>query len=439
MRSSGRRSRRCNGWGDTASAGAARALSAALGPLILGLVLAGCSPGENEILNPGTNRSGLSAPPETLVVGAPTADREMHAIINQGRTAVLRVARTDSVEAIAFLRFSVLPDTSGVTRAWLGLRWRGGEGTNLHLSAHRVVGGVDWTETGTTAPTPSFAESLAVEPLSSAAVTPRADSTLERRLLEIPMAVIKDWFEHPSDNLGIALRMTVSEPSASGTLDFLAREAVFPDSTGLSNPQLEFFQGDASAAIVAPTVDTWIYLDRRVPSTGTETTLRLSEWIPTRAVLQFPILDSLIAQLAGASPRDEDTRRLTVNRATLRLRLADFSDTSGFNLAVHRADPLADEAIEPDSLDLLSTLTTDIDAVLDPVRGEVRLEVGGLVRQMAAGATSASLVLRLTGEGSGSERLVIHSREAADSLRPMLDVVFTLPPDPRWGSEEVQP
>lgn len=438
MANRGRNVRRTGGRGPGSPGGPGRA-GASTALLALALIASGCSPGENEILNPGSHRAGLSALPETLRLASPIADRDLQAVANQGRTAVLRVARADSVEAISFLRFATLPDTSGVTHAYLGLRWNGGEGTNLHISAHRVLARTDWTETGTTHPSVEFADSLSSEPLSSAAVTPQADSTLERRLLEIPLAVIRDWITNPSENRGIALRMTVAEPGAAGTLDFLSRDAIL-DSTGVANPQLEFFQGDASAAIVGPTADTWIYLDHRVPATGGEAVLRVTEWMPSRGILQFPVLDSLRARLGAAGVRDEDVRRLTVNRAVLSLRVADYSDTADYRLIVHRSDPLPDEAIEPDSLALLSTQTFDIDAVFDPARQEVRLEIGGLVRELAAATARSGLVLRLSQEGSGADRLVLHSREAAaDTLRPSLEIVYTRPADARWGDEEVQP
>ena len=406
---------------------------------LLALVVLACSPGDNSVLNPGTNRTGLTAAPEVLRVPA-SADREHRVRISTGLSTILRVARTDSVEAIAFLRFTDIPaDTAAISGARLGLLLCGGAGAGLRVAAYEVIPDPDWAW----AETADAANSVSTLALSDTArigreldvsldaITPPTDDTVfVRQVVQIDGALLRRWTRLPAENEGIALRLSFNSPD--GALEFLSRQGQ-PDSARAANPALEFMQGDSVLAVSSPAADAFLYIDRRLPVSGTAPVITIADWLPQQAIFRFSVLDTL-RKLYGSQ-----YNRVTVQRAMLHLHaLAVPSSTE--RLAVHGiSDSLGwNEATDPESFGLVGT--TDAVLVTDALTDSLtlRLEAGSTVRSWVRGSPGDTLkngiVVRSTQELTARTSFSVYSREAVDSLRPWLEVVYTRPPDPRWGT-----
>jgi hypothetical protein len=403
---------------------------------LLALVVLACSPGENAVLNPGTNRTGLTAAPETLRVPC-SADREHRVRVPNGLFSVLRVARTDSVEAITFLRFTAIPaDTAALSGARLGLLLCGGSGLGLRVAAYEVNPDAGWAWAETADSTNSiYVLSLADTArigreldVSADAITPPADDTVfVRRVVQIDGALLRRWVRLPAENEGIALRLSFNSPA--GALEVLSRQAT-PDSVRAANPALEFMQGDSVLAVSSPAADAFLYIDRRPAVPGTQPVVTVADWLPQQAIFRFSVLDSLRKRYAS------DYNRVTIERALLHLHAVSKPDSTE-RLSVHGIYTSSgwDEATDPQPLDLVGVTDTPwATNVLDVATLTLRLEAGATVRSWVRGSREDGISVRSTGELIAHNRFSFYTREAADSLRPWLEVVYTAPPDPRWGT-----
>jgi hypothetical protein len=424
-------------WPVRSAAGRHRGLRAGSIVGLLALVALACSPGDNSALNPGTNRTGLTAAPETLRVPT-SADREHRVRIPTGLSPILRVARTDSVEAIAFLRFTEIPaDTAGLSGARLGLLLRGGVGSGLRVAAYEIIPDANWAW-AETADSANSVYTLALsdmvrirtEPLNVSvdAITPPADDTVfVRRVVQIDGAVLRRWRRLPAENEGIALRLSFESPD--GALEFLSRQGQ-PDSARAANPALEYMQGDSVLAVSSPAADAFLYIDGRPLVSGTLPVLTIADWLPQQAIFRFSVLDSLRARYGSQYDR------VTIQRAMLHLRAMAEPDSTD-RLAAHgiRTTSGWDEAIDPETFDLIGVTDAVLvtDALTRPALA-LRLEAGTTVRGWVRGSREDGIVVRSTRELTARTRFSCYSREAADSLRPWLEVVYTRPPDPRWGT-----
>jgi hypothetical protein len=276
--------------------------------------------------------------------------------------------------------------------------------------------------------------------VSPDAITPPADDTVfVSRVVQIDGAMLRRWKRLPAENEGIALRLSFGSPD--GALEFLSRQGQ-PDSARAANPALEFMQGDSVLAVSSPAADAFIYNDRRLPESGTRPSgtrpvLTIADWLPQQAMLRFSVLDSLRARLESLQAGSgSHYNRVTIERAVLRLHAVAKPDSTE-RLAVHgiRTTSGWDEATDPETFDLIGTtdavLVTDrlVDSTLT-----LRLEAGAIVRSWVRGSREDGIVVRSTQELTAHTRFSVCSREAADSLRPWLEVVYTRPPDPRWGT-----
>jgi hypothetical protein len=352
------------------------------------------------------------------------------------------VARTDSVEAIAFLRFTDIPaDTSGLSGAGLGLLLRGGAGSGLRVAAYEVTPDPNWAW-AETADSANSVYALALSDtakigreldISADAITPPADDTVfVRRVVQIDGAVLRRWKRLPAENEGIALRLSFGSPD--GALEFLSRQGQ-PDSARAANPALEYMQGDSVLAVSSPAADAFLYIDRRssesgTPPSGTRPVLTIADWLPQQAMFRFAVLDALRARYGSQYDR------VTIQRAMLHLHAVAEPDSTE-RLAVHGIRTMSgwDEATDPETFDLIgvtdAVLVTDrlVDSTLT-----LRLEAGTTVRSWVRGSREDGIVVRSTGELTARTRFSFYSREAVDSLQPWLEVVYTPPPDPRWGT-----
>lgn len=427
------------------SAGRRRTLCAASVLGLLAVVVLACSPGDNEVLNPATNRTGLTDTLQILRVPA-AADREHLARIYPGFSTTLRVARTDSVEAIAFLRFTDIPaDTSGILGARLGLLLSGGAGVGLRVAAYEVTPDPNWAW-AEAADTVNAIHTLAPSDLAkigrelnvSASPISRAASDTSTvfvpRVVWIDGDLLRRWKRLPAENEGIALRL--SEGSPDGALEFLSRQGQ-PDSARAANPALEyiFTQHDSVLSVSSPVADAYLYVDRRtdpnrLPS-GTRPVLTIADWLPQEAMFRFDLRKALQAR------EGSEYERVTIQRAILRLHAVAKPDSST-RLAVHgiRATAGWDEATDPETFDAIGTT----DAVLVGSRLvdstlTLGLEAGATVRSWLQGSREDGIVVRSSQAPTAGTRFSVYSDEAADSLqRPWLEVVYSRPLDPRWGT-----
>jgi len=349
---------------------------------------------------------------------------------------VLRIARSDTVEAIAYLQFGGFPDTSAVTGARLGVRLYGVQGAGTSVSAYEVVSDTAWAETGMLWETrPAIAE----EPFYTFPGTfpEREDSFLVEAVVEIPGAAIRRWVRDPESNKGMALAL--SRGSSDGLLEILSREAVLTDQIGvrIANPPLSVMSGDSTLAMLSPIRDAYVYLDKRDPLPVDDPLLRIAEWLPTRALLKFDFPDSLISLPDSVRlETGEDPRGITVNRALLRLYVDSPEIPEGLSIGVYGVSGEWDESGDDGSLDLTVGALYDrvsVEAKLDSVGWSLGLDIGLLVQRWFDGENNHGLVVRAIGEVSGKRSIAIHSREAADpATRPSLRLLYTPPPDVRW-------
>ncbi len=390
------------------------------------------------MLNPGTNRTGLTAAPETLRIPV-VADREHRPHILSGLSATLRVARTDSVEAISFLRFTAIPaDTASISSAWLGFLVRGGSGAGLTVTAYEVKPDPNWAwgETADSANSVfalSLADTVRIGDALRAAPTvitpPTGDTVFVRRVVEIDGAILRRWLRLPAENEGIALRLG-GGGGAGGSLEFLSREGQ-PDSARAANPVLEFMQGDAVLSVTSPAADAFVYIDKRPATSGSSPTITVADWLPQRAMFRFALLDSLKRRYGSQYDR------VTIQRASLYLHVVAEPDSSE-RAAAHGISTSSgwEESTDPGAIELTSA--TDVKYLTDALGRpalDFRLECGSAARSWVHGSREDGILVRSTGELTTSTRFTLYTREAADSsLRPRLDLVFTRPPDPRWGT-----
>lgn len=407
-----------------------------IGLLLLAVLATGCSEGESPLFNPGSQRDGLLAMPETLFVAEPVMDRPIRAELSSGFAPVLRIARSDTLEAIAYLQFGDFPDTSTVTSARLGLRMHGGQGDAIRVSAHEVISDTSWSETALLwEKRPAFAD----EPFFTypQPVPVREDSFLVERVVEIPGATIRRWVRDPDSNRGIALLL--SEGSSDGVLEVLSRKAVLTDQTGvrIANPPLEVMSGDSILKIVSPVKDAFVYLDRRDPLPPDGELVRISEWLPTRALLKFDFPDSLLTLPDSVRlETGEDPRGITVNRALLRLYLDSPEVPEGISAGVYHVDGEWDESGDDGSLEITVGAFYDravVAAELDSIGWSLSLDIGDLVQRWFDGGANHGLLVRAIGEVSSRRSIAIHSGSSEEAKRPQLRLLYTMPPDPRWA------
>jgi hypothetical protein len=353
------------------------------------------------------------------------------------------VARTDSVEAITFLRFTAIPaDTASISGAWLGFLVRGGTGSGLKVTAYEVEPDPNWSwaesaDSANSIYALSLADTLRIGDALRASPTvinpPTGDTVFVRRVVEIDGAVLRRWLRLPAENEGIALRLS-GESGAGGALEFLSREGV-PDSARAANPVLEFMQGDSVLSVSSPAADAFLYIDRRPAVSGSLPVITVADWLPQRAMFQFALLDSLKRRFGSQYDR------VTIQRASLYLHVVAEPDSTE-RVAVHGIVTTAGwvEDTDPGALNLGSS--TDAKYVTDALGQpalDLWLECGSTARGWVHGAREDGVLVRSTGELTTSTRVSLYTREAADSsLRPRLDVVFTRPPDPRWGTGGAQ-
>lgn len=391
--------------------------------LWMAIGLAACSPGEAELVNPGTSRDDLGGLPDTTRIGAPIADRSFRPKIATGDSPVLLVSRDDATDGVVYLRFSsdALPDTAGVTAGWLGLRFRVVTGSAPVILEAREVSpdAAAWTEEDLRSPgrdriDPPFYRSP--DPIDPGF----GDTLFVEHAIEIPDTLLRRWKNDPEHNRGLALSLAAG---TFGAIEILAKEAGITDDDGilLPNPRLEILHAEADTARISPIDDAYVLEDQRDPASGSDTTLYLSGRPAERLLLRFG--------LDGTHVRKGDT----IHRARLRLRVDPTSMAAGESLqiAVYRAESPWEEASEPDSVNRANVATGF--ARIRANSDTLELDFASTLQFWLDGGENNGLQLRLVPEGRDALDVRLFSREASVGRQPWIDVLVSHPPDPRWS------
>ncbi len=391
---------------------------------LLGATLFGCSEGESDVLNPRSPRGGIAAKPESTRVASTDQDRAFRPTIATGASPVLFLSDEGDVQSEVYLRFDLdaLPDTAGVVNANLGLRFRRTDVSPVLISAYEVSSSEDdWDEGTLKRPlskveTPFYSSTVPIAPGDG-------DSLFVTDAVKIPGSIIRSWKNDPDHNRGIALR--IADTSIGQTIELLSKEAALADTEGnaLVNPRLEVFRGeDRTSTLESPDEDAYILSDGSSAPAGDAVDFRVKGRPAERGLLHFPLPSVL-------------RKGYTINRALLRLRMVPGSITPGDSLLIgaYLATSLWDEASEPDSV-------TRGSAAFDFARARatsdtLEFDCAIAVQHWLDTGENFGLQIRSATEGDDTLGVRFFTREAEIALRPDLELIYTPPPDPRWGGE----
>jgi len=348
-------------------------------------------------------------------------ERVSHPVVLTGHLPSMMLARSDTVTSVAYLRFGNVPDTAGITGALLGLRFRGHEGSGLRVEAFAIDSLAFWSEDTlrSTSVIPFAQTPLSVS--GNLTALPGDSVNFEPAVAQIPPELIRIWKRHPGTG-GIALRLQETPP---GSLVLLSREAVL-DTTGVANPRLRLLKGSVTYADLSPTADAYTYTEGPAAvAVPPGPVLPIAEWLPRRVLIKIDI--------PGA---DVLPKGSTINRATLRIHFNQASyDSSRIPIGVYAsAAPWTVEGTEPDSAGVRIDVETS-PVVRDSAGAYSDFQIAPLVQLWADGVANNGLILRSTGEGSNTRRLLSYSAQADSAIAPQLEMLFTPPQDPRWSTQ----
>ncbi|MEZ4654188.1 MAG: hypothetical protein R3E12_11530 [Candidatus Eisenbacteria bacterium] len=259
-----------------------------------------CGEGETNLLNPGTTRE-IGAPPDTISGVLLSADRSYRPRIATGSLVALTIADQDQLTSQAYLRFDSddLPDTNGVAIGNLGLRFLRGSGGALRLRASEIASDAPvWTE-----------DDLPLDPLpveepffvSDRSFAPAEGETLiVTDAVRIPASILKRWKTDPESNRGIALAL---EPTRTGLLRILSKEAVIDTAGNAVNPQLEILRNDGAPVLLAPVEDAYRLVDDSPPAAGNAAALLIEQSVPHEALFRFDLASTPLEKGAPSIAR----------------------------------------------------------------------------------------------------------------------------------------
>lgn len=383
--------------------------------LLIASSLWACGEGDNSVVNPEGSRANQSLP-DSLFGVTLSEDRTYRPDLFSGASSILTVAQDMEVRSTGYLRFGLepLPEADLVTRGEVTLRLADFRGGPFRLEAFEVAASAgDWEE----AELRDEELELEMEPIATSdLVDPAAgDSTV---VFELPGELVRRWKAEPETNYGLGVRLHAS--SSPGVLRVHSEES----STDATDPQIEIFRAGAISVIDRPSDDGYVLVPLAEPESGHATTLRIQEEIPWRALLRFPIDE------VGLEAGD------TINRARLTVRVepGSVAESDSFVVSLHEALSEWTEAAEPDSVARSPEILDS--EVVTAESDSLRFDLATVVQRWLDGADNHGVILRVATEGRGDTEVRIFSREAAAELRPVLDLVYTLPPGPRWEGPE---
>lgn len=387
------------------------------GPLALAraalflLALAGCS-GEDEnragrgLLPPyAENETALS---DTVLVGTlEETDYQLDSHLTpsdaSGRLPVVEEA---GMRSRALVRFGTLP-VAGTTllRAQVKLTASFVSNPPPRLRAYELLQGFPTGFDGED-PFPVFDAAQVGEDTTAAFVF--AGAAVE--------SLVQRWIEVKHVNAGLVFALA---PGDTGRVELRSRDARIEDPD--VRPLIELYVTDGSATdtlLILPSEDT--FLSERVSGSlaGQAGRLTIARGVAARSLLRFEMSPAIEARVVHQA-----FLTLAVDTAATQVRAAAaYGDTTLVTAELVTEHPW-------DGKDTDAEGDVDGRALLRPDSTTLRIEITDLVRRWVQGETAnQGLRLRFVNEGFGLDWARFYATSEAESLRPRLEVLYSLPP-----------
>jgi hypothetical protein len=383
----------------------------------------GCGEDENPLGFDRGPAAGNFARPETLRIDAPAADIQQRPL-RETSSALSILVGSDSTAAMkGLIKFGSIPDTSGMTVAYVRLHYRRGQGEPVTLAIRQVLGGSDsWTASTVVWDTPLETSDVIAERESVPTGTVTA-SYSQLKDIPIPWEIIRGWYRDQDTNAGLLLETT----AGNGIARFVSHNDVILDSNGyVVYTPLLILATDSTATTTRSaraTVDAYVYQSHRpVPGPNDETSF-IGSGPPIRTLMRFDL---------ASLPRE-----ISIVNATLSV--PQF--TSGIDSARVSVYNILDEWSESSVPDSLTLASLPVDSrYFDGSPTALTLDVGALVQAWVDGkATNRGFAMRYADELGPKQgapwTLRVATRDYHDpAQRPSLQIVYlraiTTPP---WG------
>jgi hypothetical protein len=381
--------------------------------LILLTVLAlftSCTEDKNPV---GFDRSGrvIDSSAREIILQADSSYAKLASPVT-GTSQSILVGAEEQTTMIGLLRFDAIPDTTGLSRAYLRIHLRRGRGTSVDLSLSRLKGlGSDWSASDVTWDTAPGADPNALSTLTRVPTSTIEPDSTDSAAFELPLDLLRFWKAQPDSNAGLQIACT----RGTGTARIISHNDILYGTTyRIATPSIHlvYLDTDRVETIVLASGDAYVIDDRRPePSKGDSTA-----WVTAGPASRFHLHFNL-APLFAPFPR------ASIVRATLILPVRTFD--------VIASDPmlLGTYAVTDED----GTLATTAAGLSNELTNPFAIEVGSLVQSWVDGATNNGVVVRATDEISTMEGILFYTSQiAADSLRPRLRILYVPPPEPRW-------
>jgi hypothetical protein len=385
------------------------------------LLLSICGCGEDD--NPlGFDRGPAGADfarPETLRISAPAADVETRPLRETSSAVSILVGNDSSAVARGLILFSAIPDTTGMSVAYIRLHVRRGQGGPVTLVVRRILGASDsWTASTVTYDTPiDTSEVIARLTNVPTGTAPRTFSQL--RDMPIPFDIIRDWYQDSDHNAGVILSIA----GGSGIASFVSHNDVIldDDGVGISTPLL-ILSADSTKTTTRTaraTADAYVSKSHRPTPGPSDPVSRIGAGPPARTLVRFDL---------ATLPR-----QVSIVNATMRIpQLESFLDSAKVSV-YNITEDWTEEAV-PDSLSLASA-AVDSDWFYGSL-GALKLDVGPLVQAwIDEKASNYGVAVRFADELAAPRSIRVATREDPDPAhRPSLEIVFLrAESQPPWG------
>jgi hypothetical protein len=402
---------------------------------LLLILLGACSEEDNPYWFEDASRSAGTARPETLRILA-SRDTTVEWEVGTGSSPYLMVGRYGGVEAVAYLKYTSLPDSStGITGGTLDFWVVEGWGEPVHLELYQVSPGQSWDEDEI-----RWDERPAVEPVALDRSAERlnwvaGDTIPHIQVLRVPPEVLKSWVEDPSSNAGLMLTVPEGE---EGMLRILSADAELDTgNVRIVNPPLTITYEEATPSTHGPSQDAFV--EHRLD--GTRAWGEDPTWIgvgggrPRRTLIGFD-LTGLVEELRRPPTFSVAQARLVLTILPDPPDSLPYADSLRVMLFPIGEFPGGDTWAEGEAVGDSLPLVTEFFRVVDVLRedGTVEIDLTPLVRDWLTGArVNEGVALLTTEERTSLLGVGFPSRLSEDG--PTLRIVRTFPPPSRLGRE----
>ncbi|HHL71325.1 MAG TPA: DNRLRE domain-containing protein [Bacteroidetes bacterium] len=367
--------------------------------LLVFAVLIGCTESNPitsvDLVSPGEVRKVVFSPP--------SFDTTTSRIKNIGSSSQLFIGNSDGKSMMTLFRFKNIPDSIVVHDATLvlyGMDFKGDSGLTAEASLHKST--VEWEESEVTFET--FGNAFDPVPMATTTIV-ASDSDTVRIALDTDL--VESWADTNAANYGVLLRA----PSAAFSKRFVSTENT------TRQPRVEFNytrigRDDTTSASVIAEVDVTIFELTAQPPEGP---LYIGNGLEHRVLFNFDI-SSIPANV-------------TINNATLTLtidRENSFFYPEPFNSTAGR---LTEESNDPMLAAFDSTaFTSGPFTIVNGDSSELKINLSNMVQRWNSGADpNYGFVLISLRSAVDFSRVAFYSSQADSSLRPRLDVTYSIP------------